>query len=134
MQEAPSGAGRGRVVIVVEDNERSRRLARDVLELSGFRAVGVETAEDLFAAVVLHDPAMVLMDIQLPGLDGVAAFHRLRGDPATAGIPVVAVTAYAMRGDEERFLAEGFDGYLSKPIDVRTFASDLLAILQRREG
>ena len=74
-------------------------------------------------------PALILMDVQLPGMDGVAALDRLRGDPETSGIPVVALTAFAMRSDRERFLAAGFDGYLEKPIDVASFPRQIAALL-----
>ena len=129
MHETTDGAGRGRVVVVVEDNARSRRLVRDLLELNGFRTVEAESAEEGLEAVRSQDPCLVLLDIQLPGMDGEAALRALRADPSTAALPVVAVTAYAMRGDEERLLAAGFDGYLAKPIDTRTFVGSLVEVL-----
>jgi CheY-like chemotaxis protein len=129
MQETTESAGRGRTVVVVEDNVRSRRLVRDLLELNGFRPVEAESAEDGLAMVRSHPPSLVLLDIQLPGMDGEAALRALRDDPGTCTIPVVAVTAYAMRGDEERLLAAGFDGYIAKPIDTRTFVPLLEGIL-----
>lgn len=129
MEDAAEGPGRGRTVVVVEDNERSRRLVRELLELNGFRAVEAETAEEGLEVVRRTDPALVLFDIQLPGMDGEAGLRALRADPATASLPVVAVTAFAMRGDEERLLAAGFDAYISKPIDVRSFVPQLVALL-----
>lgn len=129
MQETTDSAGRGRVVVVVEDNVRSRRLVRDLLELGGFRPVEAESAEEGLAAVRAEAPCLVLLDVQLPGMDGEAALRALRADPVTAALPVVAVTAYAMRGDEERLLAAGFDGYLAKPIDTRTFVGSLVEVL-----
>jgi CheY-like chemotaxis protein len=129
MQEAADGPGQGRSVVVVEDNVRSRRLVRDLLELSGFVAIEAETAEEGLEAIRRHRPVLVLLDIQLPGMDGEAALRVLRADPETAGIPTVAVTAYAMRGDEERLLGAGFDAYFAKPIDTRTFVGRLLAII-----
>lgn len=129
MQLSSDRPGRGGPVVVVEDNERSRRLVRDLLELRGFTVVEADCAEDGVAAARRVSPALVLLDIQLPGMDGEAALRQLRADPATAGIPVVAVTAYAMRGDEERLLAAGFDAYLAKPIDTRTFVDHLLELL-----
>lgn len=132
MQETTSGPGHGRTVVVVEDNARSRRLVRDLLELHGFRPVEAESAEEGVAAARKELPALVLMDIQLPGMDGEAALRELRADPRTALIPVVALTAYAMRGDEERLLGAGFDAYLAKPIDTRTFAAGLVALLEDR--
>src|SRR5689334_14714771 len=102
MQETTESAGQGRIVVVVEDNVRSRRLVRDLLELNGFHPVEAESAEEGLVAVRETAPVLLLLDIQLPGMDGEAALRELRADPVTAPIPVVAVTAYAMRGDEER--------------------------------
>lgn len=132
MQETTSGAGRGRTVIVVEDNVRSRRLVRDLLELGGFVAVEAESAEEGLRAVRAHPASLVLMDIQLPGMDGEAALRELRADPATADVLVVAVTAFAMRGDAERLLEAGFDGYVAKPIDTRAFVPQLVDLLDGR--
>jgi two-component system cell cycle response regulator DivK len=134
MQETTEGAGAGRTVVVVEDNVRSRRLVRDLLELHGFGIIEAESAEDALAAIQDTPPDLVLLDIQLPGMDGVAALRVLRSDPRTAGVPAVAVTAYAMRGDEERLLEEGFDAYIAKPIDTRAFVPRLLAVLEARGG
>ena len=134
MQETTESAGRGRTVVVVEDNVRSRRLVRDLLELNGFDPVEAESAEEGLAAVRGSQPSLLLMDIQLPGMDGEAALRELKADPDTAGIPVVAVTAYAMRGDEERLLAAGFDGYIAKPIDTRSFVPRLQEILDAAGG
>jgi CheY-like chemotaxis protein len=117
-------------VVVVEDNARSRRLVRDLLDLNGFEVVEAESAEEGLQALQEQQVDLLLLDIQLPGMDGEAALKALRGDPAMAGLPVVAVTAYAMRGDEERLLAVGFDGYIAKPIDTRTFVPRLLDLLQ----
>ena len=133
MQETTQGAGRGRTVVVVEDNERSRRLVRDLLELHRFRVFEADTAEEGLEQVRLARPDLVLLDIQLPGMDGVAALKALRADPGTADLPIVAVTAYAMRGDEERLLADGFDAYIAKPIDTRAFIPRLVALLDAHE-
>jgi two-component system, cell cycle response regulator DivK len=83
------------------------------------------TAEQCVTLAVGHGPRLILMDIQLPDLDGVAALRELRADPRTAAIPLVALTAFAMKEDRERFLQAGFDGYLAKPIDVRTFPQQI---------
>jgi two-component system cell cycle response regulator DivK len=133
MQEG-EGAGQGRTVVVVEDNVRSRRLVRDLLELNGFDIVEAESAEEALEAIQDTRPDLVLLDIQLPGMDGVAALRVLRADPRTAEVPAIAVTAYAMRGDEERLLEEGFDAYIAKPIDTRAFVPRLLAVLEARGG
>jgi len=111
----------GELVLIVEDNDKNMRLARDVLQHAGFRTVEAETAADGIALAQEHRPAVILLDIGLPDLDGVAALGRLRAQPATASIPVVALTAFAMPQDRERLLAAGFDDYLSKPIDVSSF-------------
>ena len=134
MQQTTEGAGRGRTVVVVEDNVRSRRLVRDLLELHGFGIIEAETAEEALEAIQDTPPDLVLLDIQLPGMDGVAALRLLRSNPLTADVPAVAVTAYAMRGDEERLLEEGFDAYIAKPIDTRAFVPRLLAVLEAHGG
>jgi two-component system cell cycle response regulator DivK len=105
------------------------KLARDLLEFSGFRVIAAGDAETGVVLAREQRPDLVLMDVQLPGMDGVTALDRLRGDPETSGIPVVALTAFAMRSDRERFLAAGFDGYLEKPIDVAAFPRQIEALL-----
>ncbi len=119
----------GPLILVVEDNERNRKLVRDVLEHHGFRTLGAADGEDGVVLAREHRPALTLMDVQLPGIDGVEALGRLRADPATAALPVVALTAFAMKEDRERLLAAGFDGYLVKPIDVRTFPGEIASLL-----
>src|ERR1043166_8154083 len=94
------------------------KLFRDVLQAKGYRTLEATTGEDAVELARTLVPALVLMDVQLPGIDGIEAFAQLRGDARTSAIPVVALTAQAMRGDGERFLDVGFDGYLSKPVDV----------------
>jgi two-component system cell cycle response regulator DivK len=108
----------GERILLVEDNEKNMKLCRDVLQASGYGTVEATTGEDAVELALTHEPALVLMDVQLPGIDGVEALARLRGDERTASIPVLALTAQAMHGDRERFLEAGFDGYLSKPVDV----------------
>ena len=111
----------GELVLVVEDNEKNLKLALSVLEFSGFRTLAASTAEAGLTLARAQVPDLILMDIQLPGMDGVAALNALRADDSTRGIRVVALTAFAMKGDQERFLSAGFDGYLVKPIDVDSF-------------
>lgn len=111
----------GALVLIVEDNPLNLKLARDVLTHHGFRILAADTAAGGIELAQRHSPDVVLMDIQLPDMDGVGALSVLRASPATAALPVVALTAFAMRSDVERLLAAGFDGYLSKPIDVRAF-------------
>jgi two-component system cell cycle response regulator DivK len=119
------------VVLVVEDNPRNLKLVRDLLEHAGYRTLEASTAEEGLALASAHRPDLVLMDVQLPGMDGVQALGRLRADPATNGIPVVAVTAFAMKHDRARFLAAGFDGYVEKPISVRAFPGQVAEMLNR---
>ena len=109
----------GRRILVVEDNTKNLKLVRDVLQFAGFEIIEATTGEDGVELMATEHPDLVLMDLQLPGIDGHAALQQLRGDPDTAGIPVVAVSAFAMREDRERALGSGFDGYLEKPISVR---------------
>jgi two-component system cell cycle response regulator DivK len=108
----------GEWILVVEDNERSMKLFRDVLQASGYRPLEAATGRQAVELAAVHVPALVLMDIQLPVLDGVSALGRLRANERTASIPVLAVTAQAMQGDREKLLAAGFDGYVSKPVNV----------------
>jgi two-component system cell cycle response regulator DivK len=117
----------GERILVVEDNAMNMKLFRDVLVAKGYRALEATTGGEAIALATEHGPDLVLMDIQLPDLDGVEALRRLRTDARTAAIPVLAVTAQAMGGDRERFLAEGFNGYVSKPVNVR----ELLGIVRQ---
>ena len=108
----------GERILVVEDNETNMKLFRDVLQAKGYITLEATTGEDAVELARTLGPALVLMDVQLPGIDGIEALAQLRGDARTSAIPVVALTAQAMRGDSERFLDVGFDGYLSKPVDI----------------
>ena len=105
-------------ILLVEDNEKNLKLLRDVLTAKGYRVLEATTGEAAVELALAEEPRLVLMDVQLPGIDGVEALRRLRADASTAPIPVLALTAQAMEGDRERFLAAGFDGYLSKPVDI----------------
>ena len=108
----------GEQILVVEDNEKSMKLFRDVLQAKGYRTLEATTGGRAVELATEHGPDLVLMDVQLPDIDGVEALGRLRADERTASIPVLALTAQAMDGDRERFLAAGFDGYLSKPVNI----------------
>ena len=108
----------GERILVVEDNEKSMKLFRDLLQATGYSTLEASTGEDAVELALQHIPALVLMDVQLPGIDGVEALARLRRDARTASIPVLALTAQAMHGDRERFLAAGFADYLSKPVEI----------------
>ena len=116
-------------ILIVEDNPRNLKLVRDVLNHVGYRTIEAENAEAALALARTRHPRLILMDIQLPGVDGVEALARLRADPATAGIRVAALTAFAMKADRERFLAAGFDGYVEKPLDVHAFPGQVAALL-----
>jgi CheY-like chemotaxis protein len=121
------------LILIIEDNERNLKLVRDVLQFSGFQTAEARTAEDGLALASASPPDLVLLDLQLPGIDGMEAFRQLRGSPPTAGVPVVAVTALAMKDDRERVLRAGFDGYLEKPISVRELPSQVRAFLTAAE-
>jgi two-component system cell cycle response regulator DivK len=116
-------------ILVVEDNERNLKLVRDVLTHAGYDVVGAGTGELGVQLARTQPPDLVLMDLGLPGMDGVEALEALRAAPETAAIRVVAVTAYAMPQDEERTLRAGFDGYLTKPIDVRALPGQVRGYL-----
>jgi two-component system cell cycle response regulator DivK len=108
----------GDQILVVEDNERSMKLLRAVLQATGYRTLEASTGEQALMLATTHGPAVVLMDIRLPDMTGIEILGRLRLDERTASIPVLAVTADAMKGDIDRFIQAGFDGYLSKPVDI----------------
>ena len=109
------------LILLVEDNEKNMKLARDLLRYHGFDTIEAMNAEDGIALARERQPKLVLMDIQLPGMDGVTALGQLRADMKTSRIPVVAMTASVMKEDRERFDKAGFDGFIDKPIDVRAF-------------
>ncbi len=113
----------GEQILVVEDNELNMKLLRDVLFATGYRTLEATTGAEAVELASAQVPDLVLMDIQLPDFDGVQALHRLRANERTATIPVLAVTAQAMQGDRQEFLAAGFDGYVSKPLNVRELIS-----------
>jgi CheY-like chemotaxis protein len=119
------------LVLVIEDNDKNLKLVRDLLQLKGYQVLEAQTADRGLALAAERTPALVLMDIQLPDLDGVSALERLRAEPNTAGIPAVALTAFAMKDDRERFLAAGFDGYLPKPIDIRALPDQVRGFIDR---
>ncbi len=111
----------GELILIIEDNEKNRKLSRDVLEVSGYQTLETNTGEAGVRLASEHEPALVLLDIHLPGIDGIETFERFRADPATAAIPVIAVTASAMPDDRARIKAVGFDRYLSKPSNIKLF-------------
>ena len=110
-----------KTVLIVEDSELNMRLFNDLLEAFGYRTVKTRDGRQALPLAREHKPDLILMDIQLPEISGLDLTERLKKDPALKSIPVVAVTAFAMRGDEQKILAAGCDAYLSKPISVTTF-------------
>jgi len=115
------------VVLVIEDNDANLRLVQMVLQFQGYQVLAARTAEDGLALAAEQQPAVILMDIQLPGMDGAEALQLLRADPQTRGIPVLAFTALALKHDRERYASAGFDGYITKPVDV----DELIAQVKR---
>ena len=122
-----SGQGSGHLILIVEDNEKNLKLARDVLRFHGFRTVEATTGEDALLMAREHRPDLVLMDIALPGIDGVEAARQIRAAPDTAAIPIVALTASVMDTDRARFVEAGFAGLIAKPINVLAFPEQVLA-------
>ena len=119
----------GEVVLVIDDNPVNLRLTSLVLASEGFEVATARDAEDALAVIGVRRPRLVLTDLQLPGMDGLALTRRLKADPETRGIVVVALTAFAMMGDEARALEAGCDGYLTKPIDTRTLGPVVARLL-----
>jgi two-component system cell cycle response regulator DivK len=109
------------LILIVEDNEKNMKLLRDVLQFKGYRTIEAETGEDGVTLAMQHKPDLILMDYQLPGIDGIEAFRRIRNATATAHIPIVATTASAMPEEAKKMKEAGFDGFLTKPINVKGF-------------
>jgi two-component system cell cycle response regulator DivK len=120
------------LILIVEDNDKNLKLTRDVLRFHGFETIEATNAEDGIALAQERKPDLVLMDIQLPGMDGVTALQKLRQDKATAAIPVVALTASVMKEDRERFDKAGFDGFITKPISVKAFPDQVRGYMQKK--
>ncbi|MBW1645864.1 MAG: response regulator [Deltaproteobacteria bacterium] len=122
-------ADRPPVVLVVEDNEDNRELVIKVLRHRGFAVVGLETGREALERLAEIRPDVILMDINLPGMDGYEVTSRIRATPEFAAVPIIALTAHAMRGDEAKSLAAGCDAYIPKPINVRTLADQISAVI-----
>ena len=120
------------LILIIEDNEKNRRLARDVLQVKGYKTIESETAEEGLKLALEKSPALILMDIQLPGMDGITAMKRLKADPKTKSIPIIAITASAMTHNRTTMLAEGFDGYQTKPISLKDFLGEVQRVLTAR--
>ena len=117
------------LVLIIEDNEKNMKLVRDVLQVKGYETMEAGTAEDGLAMAAARKPDLVLMDIQLPGMNGIEALGELRADPATADIPVIAVTASVMQQDRKHITEAGFDAYLGKPLDLKEFLDTVKRVL-----
>jgi CheY-like chemotaxis protein len=120
------------LILVVEDNEANQLLARSVLEREGYRVEVAAAAVEAMAKLAEQLPNLILMDVQLPGQDGLSFTRELKADPTTANIPVIALTAHAMTGDREQTIAAGCVGYIAKPIDTRTLGKQIREILALR--
>lgn len=116
-------------ILVVDDDATNLMLAVTALEKAGYEVLSAEGGAEGFEAALAHAPDLVLMDVQMPGMDGIAALRRLRTEPRTSKLRVVALTALAMKGDRERLLAKGFDGYIAKPIRYKNFLARVEALL-----
>jgi two-component system cell cycle response regulator DivK len=116
------------LILIVEDNEKNRKLVRDLLQFKGYRTIEAETGEDGVTLAMQHKPDLILMDYQLPGIDGIEAFRRIRGDASTAHIPIMAVTASAMPEEAKKMKDAGFDGFQTKPINVKEFVQAVAAV------
>jgi CheY-like chemotaxis protein len=118
-------------VLVVEDNEMNMQLVEYLLEEGGCQIVKAASGEDALAIARGGEPVdLILMDIHLPGIDGLSVIREMKADPKTGAIPILALTAHAMRGDKDRFLEAGCDGYISKPIDVKTFLTSIRSYMR----
>jgi two-component system, cell cycle response regulator DivK len=121
-------------ILVVEDNPMNLELVRDILTAQGYEVLEAADGATGVAIAALKRPALILMDLQLPELDGLEATRLIRADPRLAGIPIVAVTAHAMKGDDEKARAAGCDGFVTKPIQVREFTATVAAFLKNAKG
>ena len=122
------------LILIVEDNEKNRKLVRDVLQFKGFRTLDAITGEEGVALAKEHKPDLILMDYQLPGINGIEAFRQIRGDAATAHIPIIAVTASAMPEDAIKMKDAGFDGFQTKPINVKDFVQAINDLFSKRNS
>ena len=122
------------VILIVEDNEKNLKLLRDVLQFKGYRTLEAMTATEGLRLASEEHPDLVLMDIQLPDIDGITALGRLRADPLTQKTPVVAVSASVMPDDQQRIVASGFDAYVTKPINVKSFLETVERFIGKPKG
>ena len=120
-----------KLILIVEDNDKNLKLVRDVLQVKGYATIEAVNAEDGIVLAGQHKPDLILMDIELPGMNGIEALKVLRADPATAAIPVIAVTASVMQQDRNLITQAGFDGYIGKPLNLKEFLDAVRAMLER---
>ena len=121
---------KGELILIVEDNDKSRKLVRDVLTFKRYEVIKSETAEEGIRLALARCPSLVLMDIRLPGIDGVEALRRLRAEGPTRGIPVMAMTVSVMAEDQQKIL-DGFDAYQSRPLNMTDFVAAVEQLLER---
>jgi CheY-like chemotaxis protein len=122
----------GEPILIIDDNPANLKLAQVTLAGEGYEVRVAADAEEALSLLASFRPRLILMDLQLPGMDGLALTRRLKADPVTSGIGVLALTAYAMRGDEQKALEAGCDGYIAKPIDTRTLATTVAGLIATR--
>jgi CheY-like chemotaxis protein len=122
------------LVLIVEDNEKNRKLIRDLLQAKGYQTIESDSAEEGLKLAQEKKPALILMDIQLPGLDGITALKQLKAAPDTRSIPVMAITASAMTYNRESMLAEGFDGYQIKPFNLSAFLANVEELINQNHS
>jgi two-component system cell cycle response regulator DivK len=122
------------LILIVEDNEKNLKLVRDVLQVKGYATIEAGTAEDGIGLALEHKPDLILMDIHLPGMNGIEALGVLRANPATASIPVIAVTASVMQQDRKLITDAGFDAYVGKPINLKEFLEAVRSMLESRHS
>ena len=121
-------------ILIVEDNEKNLKLVRDILQVKGYTTIEAGTAEDGIRLAAERKPDLILMDIQLPGMNGIDALKVLRADPALAAIPVIAVTASVMQQDRNQITQAGFDGYVGKPLNLKEFLEAVRKTLEGRKA
>jgi len=122
------------LILIVEDNEKNLKLVRDVLQVKGYATIEAINAEDGIRLAAERRPDLILMDIQLPGMNGIDALKVLRADPATAAIPVIAVTASVMQQDRNLITQAGFDGYIGKPLNLKEFLDAVRVMLEKHQA
>lgn len=120
------------LVLIIEDNEKNLELVRDILQAKGYDTLEAGTAEEGLKVAHAQMPHLILMDIQLPGMNGIEALKTLRAEPATAGVPIVALTASVMQSDRQEIMGAGFDGFIEKPITVRGFLDVVEEVLRSK--